>query len=134
MAELEAERGELKQAILSTIRLLKGAALADAQEELERMGARRNEIEARLAEVAKVQQKDVRPVEQVVDEAIAVLAEDSQRLLKLSGEPLRTALNLLVPSLSVDMDTKAVDLTIALPVWATAAKPKPRNRSKKGKD
>jgi hypothetical protein len=134
MAELEAERVDLKQSIQATIRTLKGAALADAQEELERMGARRNEIEARLAEVATVQQKDLRSVEQVVEEAIAVLAEESQRLLRLSGEPLREAVNRLVPTLSVDMETKTIDLAVALPVWATAAKPKPRTRSKKGKD
>ena len=46
---------------------------------LERMGARRNEIEARLAEVAKVQQRDVPTVEQAVDDAVAVLCEDMLR-------------------------------------------------------
>jgi hypothetical protein len=131
VAELEAEREELKQSIQSTIRALKGAALADAQQELERMGARRNDIEARLEQIKNVQQKDARPVEQVVDEALKVLAEDSQRLLTLSPEPLREAVNRLVPSLSVDMETKVVEMNIALPVWATAAKPKPRKRSKK---
>jgi hypothetical protein len=134
VAELEAEREELKQAIQSTVRTLKGAALADAQEELERMGARRNEIEARLAQVRNVQQRDSRPAEQVVDEAIVVLAEDSQRLLTLAGEPLREAVNRLVPSLSVDMESKTVELSIALPIWATAMKPKPRKRSKKAKN
>jgi hypothetical protein len=110
---------------------LKGAALADAQEELERMGARRNEIEARLAQVEDQQQKDTRSVEQVVEDALAVLAHESQRLLTLSGEPLREVVNQLVTSLSVDMETKDVEMTVALPVWATAAKPKPRKRSKK---
>jgi hypothetical protein len=32
------------------------------------------------------------------------------------------------------METKAIELTIALPVWATAAKPKRRKRSKKDKE
>jgi hypothetical protein len=134
VAELEAERDELKQAIRLTMQTLKGAALADAQEELERMGARRNEIEERLVQVRNVQQADSRSVEEVVEDALAVLKNDSRQLLKLAGEPLREALDRLVPSLSVDMETKAVDLTIALPVWATAAMPKPRKRSKKGKD
>ena len=49
-----------------------------------------------------------------------VLAKESQRLLILSGEPLREAVNRLIPTLSVDMETKEVELTIALPVWATA--------------
>jgi hypothetical protein len=98
------------------------------------LGTRRNEIEARLAQIQNVQQKDLRPVEQVVEEALAILAEVSERLLTFSAEPLREAVNRLVPSLSVDMETKAVELSIALPVWATAAKPKPRNRSKRGKE
>ena len=131
VAELESERDELKQQITATIRALKGAALADAQDELERMGARRNEIEARLAQIRNFQQKDLRTVEQVVEEALVVLAEESERLLTLSAEPLRDAVNRLIPSLSVDMYTKEVELTIALPVWATAANPKRRNRSKK---
>jgi hypothetical protein len=130
VAELEAERDELKQLIQGTLRSLKGAALADAQEQLERWGDRRNEIEARLAQTRSVQQQDLRPVEQVVDEALAVLADDSRQLLMLSGEPLRDAVNQLVTSLTVDMETKAIELTVALPVWATAAKPKPRKRPK----
>jgi hypothetical protein len=134
IAELEAERDEIKQVIQSTIRALKGAALKDVQEELERLGARRNEIEARLTQIQNVQQRDLRPVEQVVEEALAILAEESERLLTLSAEPLRDAVNRLILSLSVDMETKAVELTIALPVWATAAKPKPRKRSKKGNE
>jgi hypothetical protein len=40
VAELEAERDELKQAIRLTMQSLKGAALKEAQDELERMGAR----------------------------------------------------------------------------------------------
>jgi hypothetical protein len=68
VAELEAERDELKTLIRTTLRSLKGAALADAEQELARMGARRNEIEARLAELQGNQQIDVRPVDRVVTE------------------------------------------------------------------
>lgn len=132
-AELEAERDSIKHAIQSTVRSLKGAALEDARDELERLGARRNEIEALLAQIKSVKQADLRPVEQVVEDALIVLVEDSRQLLTLAGEPLRDAVNMLIPSLSVDMATKKVELTIALPVWATAAKPKRRNRSKKAK-
>lgn len=131
VTELIAERDALKQMIQNTVRALTGPALEDARVELERMGARRNEIEARLAEVKKSEQKDARPVEQVVEDALEVLAHDSQRLLQLSAEPLREAVNLLIPELSVDMETKAVELTVALPAWATAATPKPRKSKKK---
>ncbi len=134
VAELKTEREELKHTIDFIVRTLKGAALEDARPELERMGNRRNEIETQLAEVSAQQRKDLRPVEQVVDEAIAILAEESQRLLTLSAEPLRDAVNRLIPNLSVDMATKEVELSIALPVWATAAKPKPGKRSKKAKE
>jgi hypothetical protein len=130
VAQLRMERDELKQMIQATIRSLKGAALDEAQEELERMGARRNKIEAMLAQINQSQQPDSRPVEQVVEEAIAILANESRRLLTLSPEALREALNRLIPSLSVDMETKQVEIAIALPVWATAKQAKPRKRSK----
>jgi hypothetical protein len=105
-AELEAERDSIKQAIQSTVRSLKGAAMEDARDELERLGARRNEIEAQLAQIKNVKQADLRPVERVVEDALIVLAEDSRQLLALAGEPLRDAVNMLIPSLSVDMETK----------------------------
>lgn len=129
VAELETERDELKQQIQAALRL-KGAALADVRDELERMGARRNEIEARLSQIRSSEHCDLRPVEQVVEHTLTVLAEDSRSLLTLSGEPLREAVNRLIPNLSVDMESKAVELTVALPVWATTAKPKLRKRSK----
>ena len=130
VAELQAERDELKQIIQTTMRTLRGAALEDTREELERLGARRNEIEARLEQIKGAQHRDTRPVEQIVDEALAILMEDSRRLLSLTGEPLREAVNRLIPHLEVDMETKAVDLSIALPVWATMAKPNRRKHAK----
>lgn len=130
-ADLERERNELRAAIQSTVRALEGAALADAQDELERLGAQRNAVESKLARIRNVQPQDQRSVDQVVDDAVKVLAEDSRQLLTLASAPLRDAANRLIPSLSVDMATKAVDLHIRLPVWATAAKATPRKPSKK---
>lgn len=131
VAELEAERDELKQLIQGTLQSLKGAALADAQEQLTRWGSRRNEIEARLSQLRSVQDRDLRPIEHVVDDALAILAEDSRQLLTLAGEPLREAVNRLISTLTVDMESKEVEMTIALPVWATASKPNSKKRLKK---
>jgi hypothetical protein len=75
----------------------------------------------------------LRSVEQVVEDALVLPAAESQRLLTLSGEPLREAVNRLVTTVSVDMETKEVAMTVALPVWATVAQPKPRKRLKKGR-
>jgi hypothetical protein len=41
-------------------------------------------------------------------------------------------MNRMVASLPVDMETKEVEMIVALPVWATAAGPKPRKRAKNG--
>jgi hypothetical protein len=118
VAELEAERDQLKERIRVTMQVLTGAALDDAREELQRLGARRNAIEARLAACRSEHRQDQRPVETVIEEALETLAEDSQRLLTLPVEPLRGLVNRLIADATVDMGTKAVELKLALPTWA----------------
>jgi ABC-type phosphate transport system auxiliary subunit len=49
VAQLEAERDELRQQISATMQCLSGPALEDAKAELRRLGDRRNALEARLA-------------------------------------------------------------------------------------
>jgi hypothetical protein len=118
VAELEAERDELRQQIQVTMQLLTGAALEDARGELKRLGDRRNAIEARLAACRSDHKQDMRPVETVIDDAIQTLAEDSHRLLTLPIEPLRGLVNRLIADATVDMETKAVELKLTLPTWA----------------
>jgi hypothetical protein len=130
VAQLEAEREELRAQIAAILGALKGAALADAQSELRRLGHRRNAVEAMLAQARNQHAADTRPVEQVVDEAVAVLAEEGRRLLTLTGEPLRELVNALIVDATVDMETKAVDLTVALPTWALHETPKGRGKRK----
>jgi hypothetical protein len=48
IAELERERDETRLQIKAILASLKGAALEDAQDELTRLGARRNQIESVL--------------------------------------------------------------------------------------
>jgi hypothetical protein len=130
VAQLEAERDELKAQITAILGALKGAALADAQVELRRLGDRRNAVEAMLSKARTQHAADTRPVDQVVDEAVAVLTEEGRRLLTLTGEPLRELVTGLIADATVDMETKAVDLTVALPMWALNRKPKQKGTSK----
>lgn len=131
VAELEKERDNLKLQIASIIKSLSGAALKDAQDDLERLGNRRNAIEERLNQIKANHQIDARPVEEVVDHAMTVIADHRDQLAKLSIEPLREAIQKLVPSLTVDMETKAVEIMIALPTWAIQRRAKlTKNRSK----
>ena len=118
VAELEKERDDVRLQITSVIRSLSGVALKDAQDDLERLGNRRNAIEERLNQIKAGHQIDARPIEEVVDDAMTLIAQQRGQLATLSIEPLREAIDKLVPSLSVDMETKAVDFTIALPTWA----------------
>lgn len=128
-AQLEAERDEVTQQILATVRSLKGAALADAEEELKRLSDRRNAIEARLAALRSQHTKELKPVDDVVSEALTVLAEDSRRLLTLPIEPLRELTTRLIADATVNMETKAVELKVVLPTWALEARPKSKARS-----
>jgi hypothetical protein len=130
--QLENERDQVKQQINTIVRCLTGTALADAQEELQRLGARRNAIEAKLQALKGRQIRDTRPVEVVVDEAIKALEEDRKQLLSLSIEPLRNLVDAMLIDAAVDMETKNVELTIALPVWATVAMKKEKPKKKRG--
>jgi hypothetical protein len=130
VARLEAERDEVKQQISIVMKALKGAALADAATELARLGDQRNAIEARLANANADHKRDERPIETVLDEAIRSLAEESQRLLSLPIEPLRGLVNRMISEATVDMETKAVELKLALPTWAL--QPAPKKSRKKG--
>jgi hypothetical protein len=129
--QLENERDEVKQQISTIVRCLTGTALADAQEELQRLGARRNAIEAKLQALNGQQTRDTRPVDVVVEQAIKVLERDRKRLLSLPIEPLRNLVDAMLIDAAVDMETKNVALTIALPVWATAAPKKEKQPNKK---
>jgi hypothetical protein len=128
--QLETERDEVNQRISIIVRCLTGTALTDAQEELQRLGARRNAIGAKLEALKGQQSRDTRPVEEVVEEAIKVLGHDRKRLLSLPIEPLRNLVNAMLIDAVVDMETKDVDLTIALPTWVTVA-PKRDTKIKK---
>jgi hypothetical protein len=128
--QLESERDEVKQQISTIVRCLTGTALADAQEELQRLGARRNAIEAKLQALKGQQTRDTRTVDVVVEEAMKVLEHDRKRLLSLPIEPLRNLVDAMLIDAAVDMETKNVELTISLPVWATAA-PKKEKQPKK---
>jgi hypothetical protein len=132
VVELEAERDAVKAQINLMVRSLKGAALADLQDELQRLGARRNAIEARLAEIGSRSTRDARPVDEVVDAAVEVLKQDSRRLLTLPIEPLRELVSRMVIEAKVDMATKAVELTIALPTWALEVAQQKKKVAKNG--
>ncbi len=130
---LEAEREELKGQIDLTLESLTGAALADARPKLERLGARRNEIEARLTAARRKRKQDDQPVETLIDDAIKLLEERSHELLNLPIAPLRDLVNKLVLKVSVDMETKEVELTLALPTWAIEEAQKRKKRAKMAK-
>jgi hypothetical protein len=88
VAALEKERDDVKLQINSIIKSLSGAALHDVQDDLERLRNRRNAIEERLNQIKAGQQIDARPVEEVVAEAMTVIAEQRDQLATLSIEPL----------------------------------------------
>jgi hypothetical protein len=116
------------------MRSLKGAALAAAKVELARLGDRRNDIEAMLKQMEAVSGIDHCPVDQVVDQAIAILREDSERLLTLPTALLRDLIRQYVTEATVDMETKTVELAIAVPSSVLQPKPKAgrkRERSEK---
>ena len=129
LAQLEAERDDLQQQIQITLKSLKGAALAAQQPELERLGERVNALTVRIEAGTAKRAKDVRPGENVVDAAMRIISDEREALKSLSAEPLRELVNRLIVDAVVDMATKTVELTVALPTWALQA---PRKISKKG--
>ena len=58
--------------------------------------------------------QDMRPVGTVIEEAVQMLAKDSQLLLTLPIDPLRGLVNRLIADAAVDLETKAVELKLTL--------------------
>ncbi|HEX8325138.1 MAG TPA: recombinase family protein [Tepidisphaeraceae bacterium] len=131
---LVAEAEEIDLQITTTVKALKGAALTAAADELDRLGKRRNTIEAQLKRARQTVATDQRPADQVVDHALAVLAGDSQQLLTLPVAPLRDLVLSYIVAAVVDMETKAVEFTVALPSWVTRVPPKTKNHVKKAEN
>ena len=57
-------------------------------------------------------------IERQVETVIESMGRIEQSLDQLAPEPLRRLLQLLVPKLQVDLETRAVEIEIALPSWA----------------
>lgn len=129
VAQLKVERSELQQQISIILKSLKGAALAAQQPDLERLGDQVNAISARIDAAAHSQSRDVRSVEKVVEDAIIIISNEREALGKLASEPLRDLVNRLIMDAVVNMETKTVELTVALPTWALQA---PRKNLKNG--
>jgi hypothetical protein len=130
VAKLTTEREELQKEIQTIVSSLRGAALATVQQQLETFGNRLNAIEAQLKQINAQHTSDQRPIDKVIDEAMRVLEEDRQRLLTLPIESLRGLVNQLITDATVDMATKAVELTIALPTWSLLKQPKTKKKQK----
>ncbi len=120
---LETERDELQQQLRMVLATLKGSALKAAEPELRRIGDRINILTEQIAAVTAPQQED-RPIDTVVEEAIQVISQERHRLLTLPSAVVRDVIGRLVIDAVVDMETKNVELTIALPVRAPKAPPK----------
>jgi hypothetical protein len=129
LAQLEAERDDLQHQITIILHSLKGAALVAQQPELERLGNRVNALATRIHAASTKDATDLRPVEKVVDDAMHVLQLKREALRTLPAQPLRDLVDRLVVDAVVDMATKTVELTIALPTWALQA---PRKILKNG--
>ena len=127
---LEDEVKELDIQITATMAALKGAALKAAQAQLERLGKRRNAVEAQLSQIRKAVTIDQRSADDVLDDAISVLIHASGELLQLPIQPLRDVVAKVFVSAVVDMETKAVEFGVALPAWALHMKPKPKKNAK----
>src|SRR5439155_660344 len=99
-----------------------------------RKGRRKNSVFNRLIPAKPLHKESVRLLAEVLLDQNELRQRLTDFVIEHRRSAQREAVNMLIPSLSVDMETKEVELTIALPVWATAAKPKPRKRPKKAKN
>ena len=132
VAALETEREELTARINLIVTSISGAALEEVRSELTRLGQRRNQIEAMLADLKGSKQQEKRSPEEVVEDAIRVLAEQTQSLATLPPVPLRELIRQLIIEPTVDMETKEVRLKVGVPVWALAPAQKVQKKGKKG--
>lgn len=127
--DLQAERDDLQLKIVTLTATLSGAALKAAMPELQRLNERVNTLSAQIDAGTPEQVVDHRPVETVVEEVVLALQHDRARLHTLAPQALRQLTDRLITDAVVDMQTKEVHLTVALPTRAPKASAKKNSKS-----
>lgn len=118
LEELRQRRDDVRRRTELIVAMLDEETLADARPQIERLRAERRHLDEQIAAAeAAARAKDVDPA-QVADRVVTRIAALAANLKDAPTFALRELLNGLVERVVGDMETKEVEVTLALPAWA----------------
>jgi hypothetical protein len=121
---LEAEREDIRERTQWISRQSKKAR-EDAEPEMRRLDARRDELDVLIAQRQSNVSRINEPVERVVDRAILRCQRLANELPSLPATTMRDLSRILITRIEADFETKDVSLSIALPKFVLEARKKP---------
>jgi hypothetical protein len=119
LAKLDAERATLQAQIEFVIDSLGTVGQDAAKAKLQQLEAKLTTIMSRVDQAKASEPKDRRSAGAVADEMLRNLAHVGGTIPQLSPAALRPLLQALIAKLEVDMETKAVQIDITIPAWAS---------------
>jgi DNA invertase Pin-like site-specific DNA recombinase len=120
-AVLVARRLDLEQQREFVVDNLKLLGKNEAQQRLARLADLLSQLERQLASAETTPAWDEDRVDQAVDELVEQLRQSADLLRTLPKSALRRMLTMLVERMEVDLETRSVEATFALPQWAVEA-------------
>ena len=119
--DLRARRDQVKKRTSLLLSSLDEETLDDLQEDIQRLRVERRSLDEQIAKAEGAQKHQQRNPEEVVDSVLHRIGMMKEQLHTLPPFPLRQLLSQILASLVCDMETKDVEITLALPSWAVWA-------------
>ena len=120
LADLHQRREQVRRRTELIVRTFDEEAMQDAQAALEQLKAERRNLEQQIEAAKAAEQARMTSPEQTADRVVAQLAALSASLPTMPKFALREALGSIVEKVVVDMETKQIEVILALPAWALA--------------
>ena len=122
LSKLERERDKLRTQIEVAIDLLGEAGREAAESKLRQLRSKLEEVNDRIRKALDASPTVKGDADAIADEIIVSLSQLAQRMDAMPPNALRQLLSALISKLVVDLDTKNVEIELALPDWATLTK------------
>lgn len=115
LEELERQRNAIKRRTEMIIAHFDEESLADAKTELEKLKAQRRQLDEQIAAATPSTQSSPADAKALVEQIVQKVENFFSEIDTMPKHLLRDWLGILVPKVTVDMDTKAIEIHVQLP-------------------
>ncbi len=118
LTELQDQRKGLAEQLVFVIEELSSIGKDAAKRKIRQLESQISEIDRRVAKASKSAKDEVQDIPAATEQILRGLVDLGTRLRSLPPHTLRSILSILIVRLEVDLETKFVELDLALPNWA----------------